>query len=96
MVTDEELQNYSIVTLFDHYLNLRAKEENISFSKARSNQIIKNAKRIYLYIDKMDLDKGETMRYINNEIKGFSPKQAKAAEFSLSEEGQIAPAGGTY
>jgi len=89
-VTEEDLKNnYSSVMLFETYLNLRAHEEDVKISKARFNQILKNAKRIYLYIDKMDLDKGETMRYINNEIKGFPSKQPLATKFALKAEGGL-------
>ena len=90
-VTEQDLAAYSSVVLFGTYIKLRAAEERVSLSAPRFNQILKNAKRIYLYIDKMDLDKGETMRYINNEIKGFPPRQPLATKFSLSQEGTLTP-----
>ena len=86
---ETELDDSHLPIMFSLYLAARMKEEKVEMSKARVDRIKLEIWRYYNYIDKKDLDNGETFRYINNVIKGQKTKPGIYLPYDLTVEGKL-------
>jgi len=88
-VTAEVLLTKPMDYVFRIYLNIRSKEENIKMSKSQFDNIILQAHKYYLHVDKKNLDNGNALKYINNMIKGQTQATATVLPFQVTVEGEI-------
>ena len=58
-------------------------------SQAKFNKTILQATRYYMFVDQKQLDKGATLKYINDVIKGQKTQLSVALPFEATESGDI-------
>jgi len=88
-VTEKDLVNRSASFFLKIYLNIRNKEEGNTMSQAKFNKTILQATRYYMFVDQKQLDKGATLKYINDVIKGQKTQLSVALPFEATESGDI-------